>query len=82
MIVGHQEVVDLPLGGREFTQLALLSPGAAPIESPQQYSFAIPEGGGGISPSTDVQRGEGNNFTIDFIENNELFDKEAMPAAR
>ncbi len=73
-IVGHQEVVDLPLNGRQFTQLALLSPGAAPVESAQQYSFAIPEGGGGISPSTNGQRGEQNNFTIDGIENNELFD--------
>jgi hypothetical protein len=73
-IVDHQEVVDLPLNGREFTQLALLSPGAAPVENGQQYTFAIPEGGGGISPSTNGQRGEENNFTIDGIENNELFD--------
>jgi len=73
-IVDHQEVVDLPLDGREFTQLALLSPGAAPVENAQQGSFAIPEGGGGISPSTNGQRGEENNFTIDGIENNELFD--------
>ena len=73
-IVGHQEVVDLPLNGREFTQLALLTPGAAPVENGQQYTFAIPEGGGGISPSTNGQRGEENNFTIDGIENNELFD--------
>ena len=73
-IVSHQEVVDLPLDGREFTQLALLSPGAAPTENAQQGSFAIAEGGGGISPSTNGQRGEENNFTIDGIENNELFD--------
>ena len=73
-IVGHQEIVDLPLNGREFTQLALLSPGAAPIESPQQNTFAIAEGGGGISPSTNGQRGQENNFTLDGIENNELFD--------
>lgn len=73
-IVGHQEVVDLPLNGREFTQLALLSPGAAPVESDQQPTFAIAEGGGGISPSTNGQRGEENNFTLDGIENNELFD--------
>ena len=74
-IVGHQEVVDLPLNGREFTQLALLSPGAAPVENAQQTVFAIPEGGGGISPSTNGQRGEENNFTLDGIENNELFDQ-------
>ena len=73
-VVGHQEVVDLPLNGREFTQLALLSPGAAPMESPQQNTFAIAEGGGGISPSTNGQRGQENNFTLDGIENNELFD--------
>jgi hypothetical protein len=54
--------------------LALLSPGAAPVQNGQQYTFAIAEGGGGISPSTNGQRGEENNFTIDGIENNELFD--------
>jgi hypothetical protein len=73
-IVGHQEVVDLPLNGREFTQLALLAPGEVPMENGQQSSFAIAEGAGGISPSTNGQRGEDNNFTIDGIENNELFD--------
>jgi hypothetical protein len=73
-VVGHQEVVDLPLNGREFTQLALLSPGAAPVGGYQQGSFTISEGGGGISPSVNGQRGQSNNFTIDGIENNQLFD--------
>ncbi len=73
-IVGHQEVVDLPLDGREFTQLALQSPGATPVENAQQGSFAIAEGGGGISPSVNGQRGEENNFTLDGIENNEKLD--------
>jgi hypothetical protein len=81
MIAGHQEVVDLPLDGREFMHLALLSPGAAPIESPQQYSFAIPEGG--ASALRPMGRGaKGTTSPSMALKNNELFDKEAMPAAR
>src|SRR5205823_9003586 len=29
-VIQHQQIVDLPLNGRNFTQLTLLTPGAAP----------------------------------------------------
>lgn len=72
-VVNHQETVQLPLNGREFTQLALLSPGASPVENGQQGGFVVALGAGGISPSVDGQRGEQNNFTMDGILNNQIY---------
>ncbi len=72
-VIGHEETVDLPLNGREFTQLTLLAPGTAPIENAQQKSFTVSLGQGGISPSVNGQRGYQNNFTMDGVLNNALF---------
>ncbi|MEO6966036.1 MAG: TonB-dependent receptor [Acidobacteriaceae bacterium] len=72
-VIGHTEAVQLPLNGREFTQLALLAPGASPVENGQQGAFIVKLGAGGISPSMNGQRGEQNNFTMDGILNNEIF---------
>lgn len=72
-VVSHDETVGLPLNGREFTQLTLLTPGAAPQENGQQSSFTVSLGAGGISPSVNGQRGEQNNFTMDGILNNATY---------
>jgi Carboxypeptidase regulatory-like domain len=72
-VIGHEEAVDLPLNGREFTQLALLTPGAAPIEQSQQSAFTVSLGAGGISPAVNGQSGYENNFTMDGVLNNALF---------
>jgi hypothetical protein len=72
-VIGHQETVDLPLNGRQFTQLSLLTPGVAPVEQSQQVSDTVRIGGGGISPSVNGQRGEQNNFTMDGTLNNAIF---------
>lgn len=72
-VIGSQQVVDLPLNGRQFTQLVLLTPGASPKESGQQSAFTIPIGGGGLSPSVNGQRGQENNFTLDGVLNNAIF---------
>jgi hypothetical protein len=72
-VVNHEETIDLPLNGREFTQLALLSPGASPVENGQQSGFVVALGAGGISPSMNGQRGEQNNFTMDGILNNQIY---------
>lgn len=72
-VIGHHAIVNLPLNGREFTQLALLAPGASPIENGQQGAFVVSLGAGGISPSVDGQRGEQNNFTMDGILNNQVY---------
>ncbi|MGI0134388.1 MAG: hypothetical protein ACREBW_05470, partial [Candidatus Micrarchaeaceae archaeon] len=72
-VVQHQQIVDLPLNGRNFTQLTLLTPGAAPQESGQQGSFTVKLGAGAISPSVDGQRGQQNNFTMDGVLNNAVY---------
>ena len=72
-VVSHDETVGLPLNGREFTQLTLLTPGAAPQEDGQQSSFTVALGAGGISPSVNGQRGEQNNFTMDGVLNNATY---------
>ncbi len=72
-VIGTQQVVDLPLNGRQFTQMVLLAPGAAPKETGQQSGFTIPIGGGGLSPSVNGNRGQQNNFTLDGVLNNAIF---------
>ena len=42
-VVSAREAVDLPLNGRNFTQLGLLQPGVAPV------SFGVLQAGGGTS---------------------------------
>lgn len=71
--VEHEEAVNLPLDGREFTELTLLTPGTAPVERGQQAAFDVALGAGGISPSVDGQNGQENNFTMDGVLNNFLF---------
>ena len=74
VVIEHEDAVDLPLNGREFTQLALLSPGAAPVQRAQQSSFTVALGIGGISPSVNGQTGQQNNYTMDGVLNNFLFN--------
>ncbi len=72
-VVGHDAVVDLPLNGRQFTQLTLLTPGVAPQEGGQQQSYLVPLGAGGIVPAVNGQRPQQNNFTMDGVLNNEIY---------
>jgi len=61
------------LNGREFTQLALLTPGAVPQEGGQQSGFTVALGAGGISPAISGQRANQNNFTMDGVLNNSIY---------
>ncbi len=72
-VVNRRTIVDMPLNGRDFTQLTLLTPGAAPIESGQQSAFIISIGAGGITPADNGQRPRNNDFTMDGVLNNEPF---------
>jgi Carboxypeptidase regulatory-like domain len=72
-VINHSATVDLPLNGREFTQLALLTPGASPVESGQQKQFTVALGEGGVSPAVNGQRGQQDNFTMDGVLNNNTY---------
>ena len=72
-VVGSTQVVDLPLNGRQFTQMILFTPGATPHEGGQQAAFQVQEGGGGISPAVNGQGARFNNYTLDGGLNNEVF---------
>jgi hypothetical protein len=72
-VVDAEQVAQLPLNGRQFTQLTLLTPGAAPQSTGQQAFFEVKSDYGGISPAVNGARAEMNNFTIDGVQNNELF---------
>ncbi len=72
-VIEHQQIVDLPLNGRSFTQLTLLTPGSAPQQSGQQGAFTVQLGQGSISPSVNGQRGQQNNFTMDGVLNNAIY---------
>ena len=49
-VIGSKQIVDLPLNGRQFTQLVLLTPGAAPKESGQQGRLPSPKAPAASAP--------------------------------
>jgi hypothetical protein len=65
--VSEREVLDLPLNGRNFTQLGLLQPGVVPVTP------GLKEAGGslrdGQAYAVNGQRPESNNFLIDGANN-------------
>src|SRR5712692_8967225 len=66
-VVLEREVLDLPLDGRNFTQLGLLQPGVVPLTP------GLEEAGGslraGQAYAVNGQRPESNNFLIDGANN-------------
>jgi outer membrane receptor protein involved in Fe transport len=66
-VVGEREILDLPLNGRNFTQLGLLQPGVVPLTP------GLQEAGGSIRAgqayAVNGQRPESNNFLIDGANN-------------
>ena len=72
-VVERQKVLQLPLNGRQYTQLILLTPGAAPRNTGQHGAFEVLADIGAVSPAVNGQRPTANNFTLDGVENNELF---------
>ena len=70
-VINEQEVKDLPLNGRNFTQLLTLTPGASPMSVAQNSG-----GGGGFAgnavgsfsfPAMNGQRNRSNMFLMDGV---------------
>ena len=70
--VGEREILDLPLNGRDFTQLGLLQTGVVPLTP------GLLEAGGpareGQAYAVNGQRPESNNFLVDGADNFDTVD--------
>ena len=60
-VIDNQKIVDLPLNGRDYIQLALLSAGAGAVPSGRFNTF-----------SASGMRANQNNFMLDGVDNNSM----------
>jgi len=66
-VIDTQKIVELPLNGRQFSQLAILAPGTTTL--PAGDAMGVVERGGF---SVAGNRQSDNNFLIDGIDNNDI----------
>jgi Carboxypeptidase regulatory-like domain len=70
-VVGSQQVEELPLNGRRYTDLAALTSGVAKVtEGPVNGGSSPTNGNAGGSFAVNGTRGDQNNFVLDGIQNN------------
>jgi len=70
-VVASQQVEELPLNGRRYTDLAALASGVAKVvEGPVNGGSSPTNGNAGGSFSVNGTRGDQNNFVLDGIQNN------------
>jgi hypothetical protein len=78
IVVNEKQVVELPLNGRNFTQLGTLLPGvvAPPGALGGQSGGATPGGFGAVTSGFSVNgmRNQSNNFLLDGASNNDTFN--------
>jgi len=71
-VISGSTVVALPLNGRNFAQLALLTPGVQ-THAPDSFT-EVKTGGSSGRPYVNGQREQSNNFMLDGIDQNEAVD--------
>ena len=78
LVVHHETIVDLPLNGRNFTQLGMIMPGviAPPSGLGGGTGEATPGGFGAATSGFNVNgmRNQSNNFLLDGTSNNDTFN--------
>jgi hypothetical protein len=74
-VVGQQQVTDLPLNGRNFTQLLSLTPGVSPVSVSQNNGGwgAVTTGATFSFPSVNGQNNRSNFFMLDGTNNQGAF---------
>jgi Carboxypeptidase regulatory-like domain len=70
-VINNRQVIELPLNGRDFTQLTLLIPGSSPGSQAGGGFLVI----GGNNVAVTGNRSDSNNYTLDGVDNNENFFK-------
>jgi len=73
-VITGETVVALPLNGRNFAQLTLLTPGVQ-THAPTSFTGANPTNSSG-RPYVNGQREQSNNFMLDGIDQNEAVDNQ------
>lgn len=77
-VIGRRQIVDLPLNGRNFTQLGTLLPGvvAPPSALGGASGDATPGGFGAVTSGFSVNgmRNQSNSFLLDGASNNDTFN--------
>ncbi len=71
-VVTGNTTVNLPLNGRNFSQLTLLAPGVVTFDSTSYTDGSRNYGGG--RPLVNGNRAQANNFRLDGLDNNESQD--------
>ena len=73
-VVEEKQVVDLPLNGRNFTQMMMLQPGVVTVNPPGSQSLSYTRGiGEATNPSVNGQNNRANVYMLDGVANFETF---------